>query len=157
MVVLLALPLLFSVAYLIKQKTVQADMRSRLEKFSLETISVPSHKVVWVKPDKEILVDGKLFDIRSYERKGSSIEFTGLFDKEEEVINEKLFTIATQTHKDSQSQETALLLLLFSPFYCSEVPPSIAITLYTTDHTFPSYSEQIPAAPFYNLLRPPKA
>ena len=35
MVVLLALPLLFSVAYLIKQKTVQADMRSRLEKYWL--------------------------------------------------------------------------------------------------------------------------
>lgn len=157
MVLVLAAPLLFSIVFLLKQRSVQMDMRDKLEKISLQTISVEANRIVWIKQDKEIMIDGKLFDIKSAEIKGNTIVFRGLFDKDEDAIKNKLTTLAGQNHKDSQSQKASLLLLLLSPLYNKEETTSFAFIKYSINKKFPSYTEGIPMAPMYTILRPPKA
>jgi len=156
MVLALAAPLLFSILFLIKQRSVQIDMRDKLEKISLQTISVEANRIVWINKNKEMMVDGKLFDIKSAEIKGNTIIFRGLFDKDEDAIKNMLTSLAGQNHKDTRSQETSLLLLLLSPLYNKEETTSFAFIKKSINKKFPSYTERIPVAPMYTILRPPK-
>lgn len=157
MVLLLAIPLLFSIGFLLKQRFVQMDMQEKLENSSLQTITVPIDQLVWVIPEKEIMIDGKLFDIRSMGKAGKSLILTGLFDKDEDRIKQKLMTILSEQDNDSKSRENSLLLLLFSTFYSKEEAVPLPDYQDKTDRKFLSYSERIPSPPFDCLLRPPRA
>lgn len=157
MVLLLAIPLLFSIGFLLKQRFVQMDMQEKLENSSLQTITIPIDQLVWVIPDKEIMIDGKLFDIHSMDRAGKSLIFTGLFDKDEDRIKQQLMTILSKQDNDNKTRENSLLLLLFSTFYSNEEVVPLPHYQDKTDRKFLSYSERIPSPPFNSLLRPPRA
>ena len=66
LVLLIALPLVFTVVILVKQKIIQFQRNVRFDKEILQTVVVPTENIYWVKPGKEILLDGKLFDVKSF-------------------------------------------------------------------------------------------
>jgi len=82
-----AMPLLFTLFFLVKQQMIRYEMKEKLEKELLHTITVPREEVTWVKYNKEIIVGDKLFDVKSSSEKDGLCFFIGLFDAEETALN----------------------------------------------------------------------
>src|SRR4030095_8550507 len=85
-----AIPLLFTIFFLVKQQLIRYEMKQKLEKEFLHTITVPREEVTWVKYNKEIIVGDKLFDVNSFSEKDGLYFFIGLFDAEETALNDLL-------------------------------------------------------------------
>ncbi|MEJ7739413.1 MAG: hypothetical protein WKF97_18465 [Chitinophagaceae bacterium] len=112
---LAGVPLFFSIWFLISQQSVRSAMEQKMEQEYLQTIVVLKSDVHWVKPGKEIRVQGSMFDVKSKRQKGDSIYFTGLFDADEDVLYSQLKN-ATDEFGDEQSSklyaQTLLLVLI---------------------------------------------
>lgn len=65
-------------------------MKERLESSILHSITLNIDEIQWAKPGKEICVNGKMFDIKSKEKKGGVITFKGLYDEEETILKKNL-------------------------------------------------------------------
>ncbi len=87
---LVAVPLLYSTVMLVQQKIVHHQSIERLEKTLLQTISISKDEIIWVKANKEILINGKYFDIKSFKSHGNSIELIGYFDISEDLLVKQL-------------------------------------------------------------------
>jgi hypothetical protein len=91
-----------------QQRAIRHRMKERLEQQSLHTIILPDNSIQWVKPEKEILVNGKMFDIKRAEHKGSVTVFHGLYDEEETALNKRF---NKDWNKDTSGQNQLLVKL----------------------------------------------
>src|SRR5688572_25613788 len=67
---------------------IKQRMEKTLEKEALTTISLPATEVVWYEEGREIMVQGRMFDIQSFEIKNGIFSATGIYDDDEtEVVN----------------------------------------------------------------------
>lgn len=87
---LVAVPLLYSTVMLVQQKIIHHQRIERLEKTLLQTITISKDEIIWVKANKEILVNGKYFDIKLFKSHGNSIELIGYFDTKEDLLVKQL-------------------------------------------------------------------
>jgi hypothetical protein len=61
-----------------------------MEKEALISVRLNMHEVVWIKPGKELAVRGQMFDIASYTIVGGVLYANGLFDEEEQALNDSV-------------------------------------------------------------------
>lgn len=86
---------------------IRQRMETALEKETLTTISLPATEVVWYEEGREIMVEGQMFDIKSYTVKDGVFTAMGIFDEEEtEVVN------LMKGHWSEQDQSQTLFGLL---------------------------------------------
>ncbi len=151
---LIAAPLLFVAGFLIKQQLVQHEMKQQLEQSALQTIQLDAGKINWVKEGKEILVDGKLFDVKIFIIAANKITLTGLFDYNEDALKLQLEKLAQKQNANPVNQTA--IGFFFIPVYTEYgfQFSAIAWNLITCKH--PLYSSQIPEAPPSSLLKPPQ-
>jgi hypothetical protein len=107
-----AMPLFFTLFFLIKQQLIRHEMKERLENEMLHTIAVPKEEVQWVKYNKEIRVGDKIFDIKCSSEKNGLVFFVGLFDAEETALNDLM---EKDTDEKNENDLVHLLPLLQSP------------------------------------------
>jgi len=155
LVLLIAMPLVFTIGILVKQKIVQFHRRERLETEQLQTITIAAENIHWVKKGKEILVAGKLFDIKHFEKKNSKVIITGFFDKEEDGLYDQLNKIAKD--KNSPSPFTTVINFLLTPYYNDLVPGHFQINWQRHSTEYFSYAEKIPSFPVSDITHPPTA
>jgi hypothetical protein len=99
-------------------------MMERLEQAHLQTIEIPATSVQWHEEDREIIVDGKMFDVKSYHTIAGTvnIRFTGLFDEAETELEEKLKRFLQQNEKNDPGKNV-LAWLFFSPLHDGQALP----------------------------------
>jgi hypothetical protein len=150
-------PLFFSAFFLVKKKIIQREMEEKLEIASLETITVSVSDFVWLKKGKEILVNGKMFDVKSHQVNGTKITFTGLYDDKEKELAATVKN-AFNTKKDSNAPfgQTAIKLLL-QPLFTQSFSFSFQLQYKKNTAVFPAYSEDIVSSTLPSLLQPPRA
>ena len=73
----------------------------------MQTISFPAEQLTWEKKEKEIILDGRMFDIREYRITNGVFTATGYFDEKESMIRELL------QHAGSRQQTASVIQLLF--------------------------------------------
>lgn len=83
---LAALPLAAGIVMQIQQQHIRSRMKEKLEKQYLHTVILPTKEVKWIKPGKEIWLNGKMFDIKTVAFENNSYTFTGLYDHEETLL-----------------------------------------------------------------------
>lgn len=151
LLLLLAVPLLFSVFFIVKQKIVQYRMEQQLEKQSLQTITTAAADITWVKEGKEALIEGRLFDVKNYSIKSAVITLTGLYDTAEEMIKEKIKAAGSQNNKSSASLLGFIMLQYF------QQPETISLNTgwQSSSKTFAPYKEGLPEEPFIAAVHPP--
>lgn len=143
-------PLSYALTVVVKEKVIEWEMKKKLGRDQLLTISLKADGVVWM-DEHEILVDGYMFDISTKKLENGVYTFTGLFDKEEtELVKNH------QGHHDqSKNIQTQLLQSVFS---------LTAITLATTadqshlidlSRRYPAYLTLRFQSPVLDLLSPP--
>lgn len=84
-------------------------MREQLEKKSLLTVTIEEDDVLWIKKEKEIWVNNRMFDIKYSRHENGAYTFTGLYDNDETML-------VKQLHKSQQEENNAgnkMLLQLF--------------------------------------------
>lgn len=117
---LVALPLFFSVGIFVKQQFVQHQRNRRLNTESLQTITVSSASIYWVKPGKEILHDGKLFDVKFFEISGDKISLTGFYDHKENKLVKSLKEFINKKNESGNTASQLFLKFSFTPVYNNE-------------------------------------
>lgn len=153
LVLLIAMPLVFTIGILVKQKVIQFHRRERLETEQLETITIAAENIHWAKKGKEILVAGKLFDVKHFEKKDSKMIITGFFDKEEDSLYDQLNRMAKE--KNSPSPFTSVVSFLLTPYYNEPAPGHFQISWQPHSKEYLTYAEKIPPFPVSDITHPP--
>lgn len=113
MLLFVAAPLFLFVVFGVKQKIIQHQMLEQLESASLQTITVNKVDITWVKKNKEIIVNGKLFDVKSYSVAGNKIILTGLYDDDEDKLKKEFSNLIHQKKNDSTPLDQLILKFIF--------------------------------------------
>src|SRR5258706_11320754 len=87
---LAAIPVSYCIYFFAKQQLIRHRMAEALEQNGLHTITTTIDNVTWVNFGNEVLIDGHLFDIESYKQTGKDLQLTGLYDTEEDDLNNQL-------------------------------------------------------------------
>lgn len=90
MLLVLATPLCYVASLTIQQLFVKIAMEKKLKTAALQHITLPINEVQWHDKDKEIIINGKLFDVENYTVTYGLATFKGLYDSVEDGINKKL-------------------------------------------------------------------
>ena len=155
LVLLIAMPLVFTLSILVEQKFIQFHRQERLETEQLQTITVASENIHWVKKGKEILLAGKLFDIKHSEKKNGKLILTGFFDKEEDDLYDQLNKIAKGKNKPSPF--TTVISFLLTPYHNEPASGYLQINWQLLSKEYFSYTEKIPSFPVSDITHPPAA
>jgi hypothetical protein len=113
LLLLAAMPLLYTLLIGIPQKAIQHKMKERLETQSLHTITVAENDVQWTRDGEEIWVNGRMFDIKSSHLQNGVYVFSGLYDNEETAFLEHLQK-DQQNNPENNKQLVQLFQLLQS-------------------------------------------
>ncbi len=129
---------------------IRYEMKEKLEKEFLHTITVPKDEVTWVKYNKEIIVGDKLFDVKSFSEKNGLYFFIGLFDAEETALNNLL-------EKDTDDKnENELLGQLFQCLQSPCINVSFAQVIIAGQNNTCSFPILLDISiPFINIPTPP--
>ncbi len=112
LIVLIAAPVLFAANYQIKKRSIRRRMKVQLEASMLHTLTLNGSDIHWVKPGKELVTEGRMFDVKTMTwRDDGTVTITGLFDHEETALVQYLFRQKKQHH--DQGARCLLKLLRF--------------------------------------------
>jgi hypothetical protein len=134
MLLVVAAPLLLYTVYLVKQKLIQHQMLESLESSSLQTVSIKSIDFKWEKANKEVIINGELFDVKSFEMKDGKIILKGLYDVEEKNLKNSYAKLLHQKNGNPAPVDKLLLKFIFATailkntiytnWFCSFTKPS---------------------------------
>lgn len=120
LLLLVALPLFFTVNLLVKQKVIQSHREQRFDTELLQTVVIDAQKISWIEEEKELLIDGKLFDVKSFERTGANIVLRGFFDHKEEKTVKQIKETEYQKNKPGSPFNKSIAKFLFPPTYLNQ-------------------------------------
>jgi len=127
-------------------------MKRQLEINMLHTITLAKKDVHWLKDGKEILINGRMFDVKSFLPAGDGkIIFSGLFDDDEtELVNK-----VKENQQNDNNAGGKLLAQLFQILQstCNHSPEEIFIPSLQYD-PFPGIEQRL-ASQYITLLSPP--
>jgi hypothetical protein len=156
LLLIVAAPLFFSAGFIIKKQTIQARMKQRLKTALLQTVSVPANEVQWIKANKEILVNGHMFDVQTSTPSGDRIIFTGLYDEDEHKLHKSLRDFVQHKSKHPSTQDD----LLTKFFSLTATVPAINQYSFAGVIVNPAWQllqgEKIPSKPGTSVYQPPR-
>lgn len=153
---LLAIPVLFSLTMLLKQKVMHYQREQRMEHELLQTIQVNTRNILWIKPGKEALIDGKMFDVKSLKTSGNNTSITGYFDEKEDILIQQIAKLTGHKNQSgSPFNQPVIKFLFFSVFVGPRKMVCDAAGWKTVTAQYHAFDEMIPTAPASTLLHPP--
>lgn len=99
-------------------------MEERMETSLLHSITLEEKKVIWIKPGKEILINGKMFDIKNTLKSKGKITFQGLYDEEETALKMNLEKGMHQQNILQKNLLSALFSILQGAYFDKYEPAS---------------------------------
>ena len=149
---LVSLPMLYSVYLYAKKQAIRHEMKEKLENEALTTVRIQNDSIQWIEAGKEILVNKRMFDIKTATQDGNYIVFTGLYDDEEKAIESKM-----EKHTEENSTSTKLLKLISHlNFVTYENPCSISAIDFESMNKLHSWSEALPKSDRHIDAPPPR-
>ena len=121
-------PLFFYSMLEINRAMIKHEMEEKLERQEMQVIRLSAKEVRWYKADKEIIIHGELFDVKSMEIIGDSVEFSGLFDDEETAIKLKTEAFAQQQHSPKEQKRLHRLFSMNWYFHHSVLDLSLLVS-----------------------------
>ena len=156
MLLLVALPLIVSVGLSIKQKIVQYQREQRFETELSQTVIISVENPSWTEEEKEILIDGSLFDVKSVRSNGKNLVLTGYFDNKEEKIIKDIKNIEQQKNKSGSPLSQLDVKFLFLPNYKEITAFLIQNNWQNIVSKFPVYIEGLTNMAYPSVVPPPK-
>jgi hypothetical protein len=141
LLLLAALPVLISAGLFVKQSIIQRHREERFELETLQTITVSLKEVIWLKAEKEILYNGKMFDVKSFKQIGTNLELTGFFDHVEDKLVKQTKNLVQQKEDGSSKSDNMVVKFLFSPKFNAINNFSIENSWQNLKCQFPFYAD----------------
>ena len=151
---LVALPLLFSVFFLVKQNTIRVAAKDQLNTTSLQTVTIPLSELHWLNNEKELLITGKLFDVKSYTITNNTVTLTGLYDNKEDELVGQLTTLVDHKNGSESAISNIIFKYLFFPVFTDQSPDINDASSQMTVIHYSRYVGIIPS-PAISLISPP--
>jgi hypothetical protein len=143
LLLLSAMPLLLSVCIYISQNLLQHKRGERFDTELIQTITISAEKLNWIRAGKEVLVDGRLFDVKSLVINGPDVALTGFYDHKEDNLVKHIKELGEQkqdSNRPVNNLTVAFLLLL--QFKGPEIFP-IQSSWKHVSCQFPEYAETL--------------
>ena len=83
------------------------EMKEKLEHSRLHTVELPLHGFQWYESESEVLINQRLFDVKSYYITSNTIYLTGLFDEEETKLKEEVAAMQKNREEEENSENFA--------------------------------------------------
>lgn len=113
LILLGCLPWISMLVFFLCQSQVREHMKEELEEsMYMHTVVLTNSDIIWVEKNKEILVNGTMFDIKTMESLGGYTKFTGLYDHEETALKKQLQR-GWQNQNESSNKVLGNFLQLF--------------------------------------------
>ncbi len=154
LLLLVAIPILFSASLLVKQKILHYQRDQKFNKEVLQTVVVSADAIYWVKTGKEILLDGKLFDVKSFTTTGKKISLLGFFDHKEDTLVQEI--VKREKQKKQTDSPVNSLKFLFFPVYITQADINYDSSWKLLSKHFYHYKDMIPSCPGYPVIHPPQ-
>lgn len=152
---IVALPVFLSLQFILEQKLIQEEVEEKMEKAALISVSIPVTELVWVKRGKEVLLNGRLFDIKSFNIENNQITLTGCFDdKETELVEQHKNT--TEKNSGSNTLSQLALKFLLSPVSDAYAEMTFAAYWQSVSNHYYSFTSMLPETPGRALIQPPQ-
>ncbi len=117
---LMALPMLSPLFHAIRISSHHFEMWSHEIKGELQTLEIDASSIRWKKENKELLINGRYFDVKKITYSKDKAILTGFFDEKEDLL-EAAFN-ENQTRKDHPVHSFRHLMLWLSPWYPPGLP-----------------------------------
>jgi hypothetical protein len=154
LLLLSALPILYTVSCLVELQINESAIEEKLEHSSLQTILISNDKLVWLEKGREVLIKGKLFDVKSISIEKGNTTLTGFFDVEEEEILHNMFTMGG-TDEES-SPVCAILAHMLCPAILHKTIKTIPPEAFTLENaSFPILQSTFHNNPCIGIITPP--
>jgi hypothetical protein len=157
MLLIVAVPLFFFIGFVVKERMIKNEMRDNLETSSLKTIIVNEADVQWADENKEVIINGNLFDVKSYTVADGKITLTGLFDTDEVTLHSQLQNFMQQKDDSNTPLNQMAFKFLFSPLYINSAAATYQNTLQiAAQHFLPFIENSLPENYLSKSGPPPK-
>lgn len=153
---LLAIPICLSVLFSVKQKVLQSTIQARFGKELIQTITISKKNLTWVKKEKEIIVEGKYFDVMNYTTSGDDVVLTGFYDNKEDNLVKEIKKLIRQK-KATNNSAYQLAVNFLTPLICfsqSEITDNS--TWHLISNQYHPFDEMLPVAPCLSFTHPPQ-
>lgn len=152
---LVLLPALYCAYFQAEQQITRHRMKEKLESDELQTVVVPVKDFRWYEENREIVVNGLMFDVESITRHGDNYVITGLFDEYETELNIALGKL--QRRQDGH--QAGIIYSMLSQLLIEHCP---AVSLHALADTrlpqqFPAFDEDLYHTPMVLNTPPPRA
>ena len=74
----------------LKISIIKIESRERLEKKNLLSIHILKKNIHWVRLNKELIIDNRLFDVKHHSQIGAELVVTGIFDDNETKVEKQI-------------------------------------------------------------------
>lgn len=156
LLLLVVLPFFISVSFFIKQKLIHHQRIQRFETEFLQTVTVSAKNLLWIKSGKEIILDGKLFDVKSLKTDGNVIVLTGFYDGKEDNLVKHIKKLTQQKNGSDNPVNELAVKFLFFPIYSWQSEITYEAAWKFTSNKFYSFTVKIPEALSSSFSPPPE-
>ena len=98
------MPAIFSVCFIIHLKVTQHEAKEKLEQSMVQMLHLKKEEFSWYKKGKEIRIGKNLFDVKSINEENGLFIITGLYDLQEDELNELLEKMQNKQKNSSQNK-----------------------------------------------------
>lgn len=93
-------PFLFACYFQVQQSVIRKRMEEKLMGQELTVLKLKQADLVWYKKGKEIILQGRLFDVFSITQKGDDLTVSGLFDDAETKLHMKAIRLLDKENRN---------------------------------------------------------
>ncbi len=111
--VLTIIPVIVFVFTQVQKHAIYNEMKEKLEHENLQTISIASNKIQWLHGQKEAMINGEMFDVKSFTQSNGITTLIGLFDSKEKELNKKTIAFTKEKQQQSSSTATSFMFIVF--------------------------------------------
>ncbi|MGB8195143.1 MAG: hypothetical protein WCF67_24620 [Chitinophagaceae bacterium] len=86
-IVLVLMPCIYCLYFQVRHQMIRMEMEQKLKDDQVQTLIIPVKDFRWYEENREIVIDGTMFDVKSIHRQDDNYIVTGLYDTEETELH----------------------------------------------------------------------
>ena len=110
-ILLVLLPCIYCLYFQVNDYRMWKKMEEKLESAQLQTVIIPVEQFRWYEENREIVVDGTMFDVKSIKREGNNYIVTGLFDEAETKMH---IAMGKLQGREEKGEDASLVSVIIS-------------------------------------------
>lgn len=154
LMLLASLPVLAALYFLVSSRIIEHRQWQLFEQGYSKSYSFSLNDVEWIRPGKEIRVQGRLMDLQSFRIHQGRLEVKGLWDEDETLLHERYSRLPVSPANGTGRLPELLITFLFTPVIPSQLhwqPEQFSIP----ENSFPPAKAAAACSGHFSILLPP--